>query len=259
MIDSHVHLNSSQFAGLEKTTIISAREKGITNFIIPGINIESSKKAIEIAENFVGVYSAVGVHPTEDLDSLVIEKVEMELEENIEKSGKVVAVGEVGLDYYFFKSASRLQKELLKVQLRIAVRKGLSVILHTRHATDDMLVVLAKYVKQLEGRLVFHCCEPDTKLLSFAIINNLYLGVDGDVTYDDTKKAFFSKCPLNNIVLETDSPNLLPEPLKSKKLYPNKPENLLFVAEQLAHIKKVAIDEIDWITSRNSRLLFDIK
>ena len=183
---------------------------------------------------------------------------------------KVIAVGEVGLDnhtydntvYKDYQVDSRfleLQKELFQKQIELAIRYKKSLILHNREAKDDFLQILwEKWVTRLEDKTVFHCCEPDETLLAFAKENKIFIGVDGDVTYSKEKQEFIKKVPVEMLVLETDSPFLLPEPLRSQKKYPNEPANISIIYKFISQLCAVNIEDLQKTTTDNAHRLFSL-
>jgi TatD DNase family protein len=275
MFDTHCHLNFSRFKKTFEEVISSAKEKGISYITIPGTDIESSKKAIEIAATHENIYAAVGVHPhhvyelKEQGENINIKEVISELEKIIIQP-KVVAVGEVGMDRHIYKETKYeqynvdeqfvlLQGELLRQQIKLAVKYNKTLILHNREAKKDLLpIVEEEWDKKLEGRAVFHCCEPDEELLAFAKNHKMFIGVDGDITYFPEKQSFNKTVPLEMLVLETDSPFLLPEPLRTQKLFPNKPENLVMISQFISDLRGVTVEEFRNQTTQNALQLFHI-
>lgn len=269
MFDTHCHLNFSRFKDTIDQVICDARKAGVSYVVIPGTDVPTSQKAIEIAEKYEGVYAAVGIHP-HHVYKLKI-KEELQKITQLITHKKVVAIGEVGLDRHVYENTKyadyqvsdefiKLQKEILITQIELAVQYHKSLILHNREAKNDLLPILADvWDNRLKGRVVFHCCEPDNELLQFAKKNSIFIGVDGDVTYDVTKQEFVKQVPLEMLVLETDSPYLLPEPLRSQKKYPNKPENLVFISDFIAQVKKIGVDKLRKVTTENGKVLFNIR
>jgi len=182
---------------------------------------------------------------------------------------KVVAVGEVGLDRHIYQKTKYrnyqidekfigLQKQLFIEQIKLAIKYEKSLIIHSREAAGEMLAILGEssLTTPLTGHIVFHCCEANDRLVEFALNHHIYIGVDGDVTYSKSKQEFVKKVPLELLVLETDSPFLLPEPLRSQKIYPNEPKNLLLIAEKIAELKKTSIKHLIEATTENAKKLF---
>lgn len=281
MFDTHCHLNFKAFSGKEKETIKQAKEAGVNFIVVPGTDLVSSEKAITLACWFPQVYAAVGIHPHhiyEIWQNLSLksknEKANNYLKnlKKLVKNKKVVAVGEVGLDRYFYQKTKyqnyqideafiNLQKEFLIRQIDLAIEYKKTLIVHNRLAKNDLLEILKKYEKKLieeQLKIVFHCCEADFDLLNFAVKNHIFIGVDGDITYDKKKQGFVRKIPLNLLVLETDSPFLLPEPLKSQKVYPNQPKNLFLIARFIASLTKISFEKLIQQTTKNAKHLFRI-
>jgi len=274
MFDTHCHLNFSRFKKNVEEVIKNAHAAGVKYITIPGTDIESSQKAVEIAEKYEGIYAAVGIHPhhvyemTGHLNDIYHLSI-AELEELISHP-KVVAVGEIGLDKHLYKKTKyeeynvsdeffNLQKELFVQQLQLANKHHKSVILHNREALDDFLELLTtNWDPHFEGRMVFHCCEPKKELLDFAKKHNIFLGVDGDITYEKEKQEFIKEVPLSQLVIETDSPFLLPEPMRSRREFPNEPKHIPFIISYIADILGKTDQEIQQITFQNSRRLFKI-
>ena len=299
MFDTHCHLNFKAFnppssrhmsglrrdfasssersKSLKKTlpdVIARAREAGVTKIVVPGTDVKTSRRGVEIAEKIDGVYAAVGIHPHHAHKLITNDELritnELEEIEQLLSHPKVVAVGEVGLDnhtydntvYKDYQVDSRfleLQKELFQKQIELAIRYKKSLILHNREAKDDFLQILwEKWVTRLEDKTVFHCCEPDETLLAFAKENKIFIGVDGDVTYSKEKQEFIKKVPVEMLVLETDSPFLLPEPLRSQKKYPNEPANISIIYKFISQLCAVNIEDLQKTTTDNAHRLFSL-
>src|SRR3989344_5908226 len=299
MFDTHCHLNFKAFnppssrhmsglrrdfasssersRSLKKTlpdVIARARKAGVIEIVVPGTDVKTSKRGVEVAEKIDGVYAAVGIHPHHAHKLITNDELritnELEEIEQLLSHPKVVAVGEVGLDnhtydntvYKDYQVDSRfleLQKELFQKQIELAIRYKKSLILHNREARDDFLQILReKWVTRLEFRTVFHCCEPDEELLAHAKEHHIFIGVDGDVTYSKKKQEFIKNVPLDMLVLETDSPFLLPEPLKSQKKYPNEPANVAIICKFISQLRGEDIDKIQKITTVNAKRLFSL-
>lgn len=281
-IDTHCHLNFKRFNKTLTETINTSKEKGVGTFVVPGTEISSSQKAVEIASNNGDVYAAVGIHPhhiynyidqknngKKEIDELI--SVDLLLLEGLIQKEKVVAVGEVGLDTYQYTETKyieyvvtadflALQKELLVKQIRLALKYKKSIILHNRETKKDLLDLLdSVWDEQMRHRTVFHCCEPDSELLNYAKQHNFFVGIDGDVTYGGEKTAFAKEVPLEMLVLETDSPYLLPEPLRAQKLYPNTPATIPLIAQCIADLKGISVEEVARVTTENAKRLFKLR
>ena len=269
-IDTHCHLNFKRFNKTREQVIIEAEKKGVAILIVPGTDILSSHKAVEIAAQNEKIYATVGIHPHHTYNTqhiaYNIQKDMDELEKLIIHS-KVVAVGEVGLDNHEYKDTKypdyqissafmEAQKEYFIAQIRLANQYKKALIIHNRETKKELLTVLTKeWSEDMQFRTVFHCCEADEELLEYAKKHSIFIGIDGDVTYGGEKAAFAQKIPLNMLVLETDSPFLLPEPLRAQKLYPNTPATISLVAQCVADIKGISIEEVAEVTTKNARKL----
>ena len=262
MFDTHCHLNLDPLFEEHDKIIKDARAAGVSHLLIPSTNWENAKRALEIVENFQNVYMSVGVHPTEKLDSIRVSSLATRLEDLVKSNFKIVAIGEVGLDYYHTTKSLDVagpvaQKEFFEAQLRIAIKLDLPVIIHNRLATDDVLDIMTSIgVSNFSGKAVFHCCPAEERLLEFAKKHTIYIGVDGDVTYDKEKQAFIQLVPEELLLLETDSPYLTPEPVRSKKRFPNTPANLAYTADRVSEIKEKDIRKSSF---DNSLQLFSLE
>jgi len=257
--------------------LATTKTAGVAICVVPGTDILLSQKAVEIASKNEGIYAAIGVHPHHTVEKLkmgnqnsnTFEIDILELEKLIIHQ-KVVAVGEIGLDKHVYEDTKypnyqisdeffSAQKEYFVEQLHLALKYNKALIIHNRETKKDLLAILnTEWTEDMRFRTVFHCCEPDEELLQYAITHNIYIGVDGDVTYGGEKALFAKKIPLEMLVLETDSPFLLPEPLKAQKLYPNTPANIPIIAQFIANLKGVSLEEVAEVTTKNAKRLFGI-
>lgn len=272
MFDTHTHLNFPDAFSDISEVIFTAHSVGVSHMLIPGTDMISSAKAVEIAHLESNIYAAVGIHPSDVMEcaSDTLKK----LDELVLSSEKVVAVGEIGLDYYWiFKTVGgdkaqkpardevfSVQKEYFIAQLDLAKKHRKTVVIHCRQAKKPLLEILnEQWDDAFTGRMVFHCCEPDMDLLSFALSHNVSIGFDGDLTYNQEKQAFIQNVPIESIVLETDAPFLTPEPVRQMKKFPNEPAHLLYVADAVAQLKGISREEVTLKTMENSLALFGLK
>lgn len=273
MFDTHCHLNFKSFKKNLSYIVSCALDAGVNYIVIPGSDLKNSKRGVEIADQFENVYAAIGIHPHHALEFRIKNLEFRIILEEIEKlllHPKTVAVGEIGLDYFQYQETKyekyqiddnfkKAQKELFIAQLRLALKHKKSLIFHNREAMADFLDLISNnWDESLRKRTVFHCCEANSKLLQFAKDHDFFIGVDGDLTYDQKKQEFLKEVPLDLLVLETDAPFLLPEPLKSQKKYPNKPENVVLTAKMAAMIYNVNFEELVKKTTDNARTLFNL-
>lgn len=271
MIDTHAHLNFIAFKDNLEEVLDNTWREGVEKIIIPGASLKSSKRAVEKAHLDHRLFAAIGIHPHHVFEfrmkneecRIVLDEIEKLLQDE-----KVVAVGEVGLDRYFYKSTRYtgykvdddfidLQKYFFVKQIKLAKKYNKSLIVHNRGAADEVLELLKEnWDKALEGHTVFHCAEANSKILEFAKSHNIFIGVDGDITYTPEKAEFIKLVPLEMIVLETDSPYLIPEPLRSQGEKVNTPGNLNIIAKFLAELLGKNLEEIKNITTDNAKKLF---
>lgn len=274
MFDTHCHLNFKRFKNNVGEVVLRAREAGITEIVIPGTDIKTSARAVELARAH-HLFAAVGIHP-HHLFELAAAGRAGEVSGILQELGTlledpcVLAVGEVGIDrheyiptkypsYAVSEEFVTLQKTVLAEEMKLAARAGKSLLLHNREAKKDLLDVLShNWDAKLAGRTVFHGCEPDPDLLAFAAEHRIFIGVDGDVTYDHAKQEFVKRIPPDYLVLETDAPYLLPEPLRTEKKYPNEPAYLTRTAAYIARLTGTSTEELGVRTTRNARRLFGL-
>lgn len=274
MFDTHCHLNFKRFKSSRDEVIQRAFEAGISGILVPGTDVDSSKKAVELTRTHAGIYAAVGIHPHHLFELLSSNEAGRVPEllgtiHGLLQDQKVLAVGEVGIDRHVYAGTKyesyavsdafvKLQKQVLAEEIKLALHEHKSIIFHNREAKADLLEVLSPWANSLAGRAVFHCCEPDSDLLSYAQKHHIYMGVDGDITYDTAKQEFVKHVPLDLLVLETDAPYLLPEPLRSQKKYPNEPAYITYTAAAIARLTGVSVEEIRKRTTENAYRLFGI-
>jgi len=277
-IDTHCHLNFKAFTGGEAKIIKRAVDVGVSKFIIPGTDIPTSEKAIEIAQKNSEAYAVVGIHP-HHIHNYSKSEFEPQLNRDIARlkdilvDPKVLGIGEVGLDrhtYYASKHGDgieitsevfEMQKKLFLSQAELAKESGKCLVVHNREAKDDLIDLINGNKHTFEGlrqRIVFHCCEAEAELLEIAQKYGFFIGVDGDVTYDKSKQEFVKRIPIDMLLLETDAPYILPEPLKSQKKYPNVPANIPVIAAFIANLLGISLHEVEDHTTANAEKLFVI-
>lgn len=272
-IDTHCHLNFKRFKKDREDVILRSKTAGIAGFIVPGTDLPLSEMAVEIAAHHEGVYAAIGIHPHHTFNIQTATNslaVDIDALRKLVVHPKVVAIGEVGLDkheyedtkypeYHISEAFMNAQIEYFIAQLTLAKTHGKALIIHNRETKKELLDILrSEWDESMRFHTVFHCCEPDRELLSFAQAHDIYIGVDGDVTYGGEKASFAKEIPLEMLVLETDSPFLLPEPLKTQKLYPNIPANIPLIAQYIADSKGVSVEEVAKTTTHNAKKLFSL-
>lgn len=256
LFDSHSHYNDEKFDIDRQQIIKETLSNGVSNFIIAGYNIEGSKKAIEIAENYEQIYTTVGISPNdvEDIKDNVDESVS-QIEE-IAKNKKVVAIGEIGLDYYWNKENKELQKEVFIKQIELANKLELPIVIHTRDAFIDTIEILKQNNVNKKG--IFHCCPLNQELIKEAVKLGYYISLSGVITFKNAKNVeeILNLIPEDKLLIETDSPYLSPEPFRGKR---NNSMNVKYVAEKIAKLKNKTIEEIAEFTNNNAKRIFNIE
>lgn len=258
LFDSHSHYNDEKFDIDREEIIKETLSNGVSNFIVAGYNIESSKKAVEIASKHEELYAIAGISPN-DLENIEtkddINKCVNEIEK-IASNKKVVAIGEIGLDYYWNKDNKETQKEMFIKQIELANKLNLPIVIHTREAVADTLEILKKFNVIKKG--IFHCCPLNRELVKEALKLDFYISFSGVITFKNAKNAdeIINLVPEDKLLIETDSPYLAPEPVRGTR---NNSMNVKYVAEKIAKVKNKTIDEIANLTNQNAKRIFGIK
>ena len=256
--DSHSHYNDEKFDIDREEIIKSTYKEGITKFICAGYDIESSKKSIEISKKYNFIYSICGISPNDvPEEKKDIDKYLKELKSIIESNiNDIVAVGEIGLDYYWNKENKQIQKEIFIKQIELANNFNLPIVIHTREAVDDTLDIL-KNISRSNNKGVFHCCPLNRQLVKEALKLDYYISFAGPITFKNSKNAqeIVSMVPLEKILIETDSPYLAPEPKRGTR---NDSTNVKFIAQKIAEFKNISIEEVAITTYKNAKRIFKI-
>jgi TatD DNase family protein len=254
LFDSHAHLNDERFDEDRDELIKSLREKNVDLVVNPGADIETSKSAVELSNKYDFIYAAVGVHPHDvsELDDSAIET----LREMATKNNKVVAIGEIGLDYYYDHSPREDQKEWFKKQILLANELKLPIIIHDRDAHADTFDIIKEY-KSDEIGCVLHCYSGSVELAREYISMGCYISIPGTVTFKNSRKVreVAREIPLNKLFIETDSPYMAPEPHRGKR---NDPSLVAFVADKIAQEKGISYEEVCEKTKENAKIFFGI-
>ena len=270
------NLNFEVFKENIDDVIKRATDQGVIHILVPATDVLSSKKALFIANRYKNIYASAGIHPHhifqfqyENENRINIEDELKEIEKLI-KEKKIIAIGEIGLDVHYYNKTKyknykidenflSLQKNFLIKQVEIAVKNKKSLILHNRETTNEIIPLLNNnWSSFLSERSVFHCCEPDGNLLKFAKDKKIFIGVDGDITYNKAKQDFIRNISIESLVIETDSPFLIPEPLKSHKIFPNEPANLSIIFEFISSKLQVDRSKLKEVLFENSLKLFNL-
>ena len=252
MIDTHCHLNDPKFDGELDTIVANFLASGVDKSICIGCCIESSKDCIAIAEKYENVYCTVGVHPS-DCDKYDEQELENMLNSN---NKKIVAIGEIGLDYYWSKDDKEKQKQVFESQIKLAIKHKLPIVIHCRDAFGDTLEILQKYTPLKYGA-VMHCYSGSLEFANQIIKMGLYISFTGSVTFKNAKNLHnvAKNIPIDKFFFETDSPYLTPEPNRGKR---NEPKYVLDVARFVADLRGIPAEDLIKITDETAKKFFKI-
>lgn len=251
LIDTHAHLDVNRFDRDRDEVVKRAQEKGVEKIINVGFDGPSSERAVKLAEKYDIVYAAVGVHPH---DAKKADDDTYELLYNLTKRDKVVALGEMGLDYYRNLSPRELQQEVFKTQISLAKEVDLPIVIHDRDAHGDTLKIIKQERASLVGG-VLHCFSGSSEMALECIKMGFYISFAGPVTYPNARRLrkVVEDVPLERMLVETDCPWLSPEPQRGKR---NEPAYVQYVAEKIAEIKNMPLEEVIRITTKNAKDVF---
>lgn len=256
-LDSHAHLDDDAFEEDRKQIILEIKKAGITKVISAGYSLEGSKKAVELSKKYDFIDATCGISPN-DIPQTEEElwKVLEQIEDLAKNNDKVLAIGEIGLDYHWNKENIALQKLAFVAQIKMANELGKPIVIHTREAVMDTLTILKE--NKVENKGVFHCCPLNRELVKEALQLGFYISFAGPVTFKNSKNAneIIQMVPLDKILIETDSPYLSPEPFRGKR---NDSRNVKFVAQKIADVKNITLEEVANSTFSNARRIFQIK
>ncbi len=260
LIDTHCHLVSEAYDEDRAAVIARAAAQGVTRIINPATGVESGEAVLSLADTFPGLYAAVGIHPS---DSVAYRHADLQILEAQARHAKVVAVGEIGLDYYRDWSPPAQQRAAFEDQLALAARLGLPVIVHNRDASEDILAILAAWVPTLPESLrerpgVIHSFSAPRAAAEKALALGFYLGFTGPLTFKNTDdlRAIAATVPPDRLLVETDGPYLTPQPHRRKR---NEPAYVRLVAERLAALHNVPEETMHEMTTRNAERLFALE
>lgn len=256
--DSHSHYNDEKFNEDREKIIKDTFESGITKFVCAGYNIPSSLFSLELSKKYEYIYSICGISPNDipqseqELWKSIDEIIQIVKEKN---SKKLVAIGEIGLDYYWNKENSDLQKQAFIKQIELANYMKLPIVIHSRDASVDTIDIIRNHRVKKAG--IFHCCQLNQELVRQALELGYYISFAGPITFKNSKNApdVVKMVPLDRILIETDSPYLSPEPNRGKR---NDCRNVKYVAQKIADIKEISLEEVAKKTYENAMMIFEI-
>ena len=258
IFDSHAHYDDAKFDEDRESVLENIYDAGVEKVVSAGYSLESSYESIKLSEKYEFIYSTCGISPNDIPDT--VEKLQeqiSELECLVKQNKKVVAIGEIGLDYYWNKENKELQKKAFIMQIELANKYNLPIVIHTREAIQDTIDVL-KNAELPEKKGVFHCCPLNIELVKQALKLGFYISFAGPVTFKNSKNAneIIEMVPMDKILIETDSPYLSPEPLRGRR---NDPRNVKYMAKKIAEVKRITLEEVASVTYENAKDVFNIK
>jgi|YNPNPStandDraft_1061719.scaffolds.fasta_scaffold05877_5 TatD DNase family protein len=255
LVDTHAHLETDAFEEDREAVLARAWECGLVALVAVGSgeSIESNEKTVRLADEERRIFSTVGIHPhcAKDADPRWISSLE-----GLLRNPKVVAVGEIGLDYHYLHSPKESQRTLFRELLSLAREAGKPVVIHDRQAHEDLRDILATDGKGIVGGVV-HCFSGDYRLASWCLDRGLYLSFTGVVTFPGAQRErdVVRRIPLERILIETDAPYLTPVPHRGKR---NEPAYVIYVAREIARIRGTSLEEVAAVTTENAKKLFHL-
>ena len=260
LFDSHAHYNDEKFKEDREEILQSVLDAGVTKLICAGYSLEASKQAVQIANAHQNIYAIVGISPNdipsqkEEYEQILNE--ELQQIEKLAYDEKVVAIGEIGLDYYWNKENKEEQKLAFQRQIELANKLELPIVIHTREAVYDTLEILKSEVTPVK-KGIFHCCPLNLDLIREGLKLGFYISFAGSITFKNAKNAgeAIQAVPLERILIETDSPYLAPEPKRGTR---NDSRNIRYMAEKVAQVKGMPIEEVAKVTYANAEKIFEI-
>lgn len=250
--DTHAHLDYDLFDEDREAMIRRALENGVNRIVTIGTDVDSARRAIQLSENYPYVYAAVGLHPTE---ALQFDETMIDTFRQMATHQKVVAIGEIGLDYYWKETPPDIQHHVFRKMIRLAAEMDKPIIIHNREASEDVIRILQEE-RSPKLRGIMHCFSGDEKLLETSLNLNFFISFAGNLTYKKSALPDIAKkVPAERLLIETDAPFLTPVPFRGKR---NEPSYVRHTAQKLADTLGKTIDDIATITSENANRIFQI-
>lgn len=253
-IDTHVHLNADQYEEDLEEVIARALAAGVEKMVVVGFDRKTIVKAMELAEQQAFIYAVVGWHPVDAIDCT---EEDLAWIESLAAHPKVVGIGETGLDYYWDKSPKDIQQELFRKQIRLAQKVKLPIIIHNRDATADVVRILREEKAEKTGGIM-HCFGGSVETAKECIAMNFMISLGGPVTFKNAKmpKEIATVISLDHLLIETDAPYLAPHPYRGKR---NEPAWVTLVADEIARLKDLPVEEVAQRTTANALKIFNIR
>lgn len=253
LFDTHTHLNAEHYNQDLEEVLARAKAAGVTNMVVVGFDRPTIKRTMELIDQYEHIYGCIGWHPVDAID---MKEEDLLWIEELSKHPKIVALGEMGLDYHWDKSPKEIQKEVFRKQIQLAKKVSLPIVIHNREATEDIINILKEeHAEEVGG--IMHCFSGSPEIAKECIKMNFYISLGGPVTFKNAKKPkeVAKEIPLQYLLIETDCPYLTPHPFRGKR---NEPQYVKYVAEEIAQIKGVTYEELARITTNNAKRIFNI-
>ena len=257
LFDSHCHLNDEKFNEDRKELIENLRKQGVKRLVTAGYSLESSKQAINLSKEYDFIYATIGISPNDVPKTLKDLDKDLNNIKDLYKEGeKIVAVGEIGLDYYWNTENKEIQKEAFKRQIELANNLNLPIQIHTREAIADTLEILKDNKVNRKG--IFHCCPFNRELVKEGLKLGFYISFAGPTTFKNSKNAaeIIKMVPYDKMLVGTDSPYLSPEPFRGKR---NDPSRVQYIIKKIAEVKEKSFEEIEKMVYENANTIFNLK
>ncbi|CEG29537.1 TatD family hydrolase [Bacillus sp. B-jedd] len=253
LIDTHAHLNAEQYNDDVEEVMERAKKNGVENIVVVGFDRPTIEKAMALTDANEFIYACIGWHPVDAID---MTDEDLAWIEDLSAHPKVVALGEMGLDYHWDKSPKEIQKEVFRKQIRMAKKVKLPIVIHNREATADIVEILKEEDASEVGGIM-HCFSGSVETARECVDMNFFISLGGPVTFKNAKKPkeVAAEIPLEWLLVETDCPYLTPHPHRGKR---NEPGYVKLVAEEIANIKGISFDEVAKVTTENAKKLFGI-
>ncbi|WP_440601824.1 TatD family hydrolase [Bacillus safensis] len=253
LFDTHAHLNAEQYNEDLEQVIERAKSEKVEKIVVVGFDRPTITRAMELIEEYDFIYAAIGWHPVDAID---MTDEDLAWIKDLSQHEKVVAIGEMGLDYYWDKSPKDVQKEVFRRQIALAKEVNLPIVIHNRDATEDVVTIL-KEEGAAEVGGIMHCFTGSLETAKVCMDMNFYISFGGPVTFKNAKnpKEVVKEIPSNRLLIETDCPYLTPVPFRGKR---NEPSYVKYIAEQIAELREISFEELAELTTKNAKKVFRI-
>lgn len=254
LIDTHVHLNADQYEGEVDDVITRAKENGVEKFVVIGFDRKTIQRTMDLIEAYDEVYGVIGWHPVDAIDCT---DEDLEWIESLASHEKIVAIGEIGLDYHWDKSPKDVQETVFIKQIELAKRVNLPIVIHNRDAEEDAIRILEENDAKTVGGIMHSFHNGTDEQIDRVLDMGFYVSLAGVITFKNAKrpKEVAQYVPLNRLVVETDAPYLTPHPYRGKR---NEPKLVRLVAEELAELRGISIEEVEKATTENAKRIYNI-